>query len=161
MVPRRRVVPILALALLPGGASSTPAEVPPGVTQVVPIVEPGKPMRFQAIPAPTAAVEAAPEPCELDVPQDRRTPTSSQCMRCHDGSKATNATTGHRFDVEYQNYGKDLRPEPEKFNPKIVLAGGKVTCLSCHEPLSTLRFHLAAPTEGEVEKRLCVACHIR
>jgi hypothetical protein len=161
MFPRWRVVPILALALFPIRASPAPVESPPSTTQYVPIVEPGKPMRFQAMPPPTAAAEAAPDPCDLDSPQDRRTPTSSRCMQCHDGSKAANATTGHRFDIEYQIYGKELRLEPEKFNPKVVLADGKVTCMSCHEPQSTLRYHLAAPTDGEVAKRLCVACHLR
>ena len=131
--------------------------------QLVPVVEPGKPMRFQAVaPAPIGGGDpTAPEPCGLDSPQDRRTTTSAACMRCHDGSRANNAGTGHRFDIEYNPYGKELRPDPEAFNAKVVLADRKVTCLSCHEPLSMTPFRLAAPTGGTLEKRLCTACHIR
>ena len=131
--------------------------------RLVPIVEPGKPMRFEAVaPAPIGGGDpVAPEPCGLDSPQDRRTTTSAACMRCHDGSRAKNAGTGHRFDIEYNPYGKELRPDPEAFNAKVVLASRKVTCLSCHEPLSMTPFRLVAPTGGALEKRLCTACHIR
>ena len=118
-------------------------------------------MRFEAVAPSATGDPAAPEPCGLDTPQDRRTTTSATCMRCHDGSRASNAGTGHRYDIEYSTYGKELRLEPEKYNAKVVLADGKVTCLSCHEPLSTAPFRLAAPTGGTLEKRLCAACHIR
>ncbi|HET8734245.1 MAG TPA: hypothetical protein VFM45_10805 [Anaeromyxobacteraceae bacterium] len=147
---------LLSLVVAPARAQTTPAPVP--------IVEPGKPMRFQAVaPAPAPAAAAAPgvEPCDLEMPQDRRMTSSTTCMRCHDGSKAANASFGHRFDIDYVVQGKELRPNPEQYNPAVVLGGGKVTCMSCHVPLSTAPMRLAAPTGGALEQRLCTACHIR
>lgn len=144
---------LILLAAVPALAQTTP----------VPVVEPGKPMRFQAA-APAPAAAAAPpgaEPCDLEMPQDRRVSSSTACMRCHDGSKAVNAAYGHRFDIEYVVQGKDLRPNPEQYNPAVVLGGSKVTCMSCHVPLSTAPMRLAAPTGGALEQRLCTACHIR
>lgn len=161
------------LLALPGWPQTPPASALPAAPQTaapqtaapqtVPVVEPGKPMRFETVTPPAAAEAPAAdaEPCDLESPQDRRTTPSKKCMRCHDGSRASNAATGHRFDIEYVSYGKELRPDPEKLNPKVVLAGGKVTCLSCHEPLSNAPFRLAAPTNGPSDKRLCAACHIR
>lgn len=152
-IARLATAALAALVALPCQAQTAP--------RLVPILEPGKPMRFEAAPPPTTTDPGAPEPCSLDTPLDRRTTPSSACMRCHDGSRASNAGTGHRYDIEYDPYGKELRPEPEKFNEKVVLADRKVTCLSCHESLSTAPFRLAAPTGGTLEKRLCAACHIR
>jgi len=151
---------LVGMLAFPGWAQTAPGDGAAPAPRMVPVVEPGKPMRFEVVspPAPAAAVV---DPCDLEMPQDRRAPSSAACLRCHDGSRALNASTGHRFDIEYATYGKELRVDPEKFNPKIVVASGKVTCLSCHEPLSTTRFRLAAPTDGPVDKRLCAACHIR
>ena len=99
--------------------------------------------------------------CTLGGPLDRKTTPSSTCLQCHDGSKGLNATKGHRYDLEYfVKPGSDLRQDPERFNGAVVLAGGKVTCLTCHDSGSKLLYHLAAPTGGEVDKRLCVACHV-
>jgi hypothetical protein len=118
-------------------------------------------MRFMTAEPPPPAPPAGLDACELTVTLDRRGTPSRACMRCHDGSRGSNATTGHRFDIEYVSHGKELRPDPEKFNAKVLLVGGMITCLSCHDPASTAIFHLAAPTSGPVEKRLCAACHIR
>lgn len=159
---RVRWVATLAAAMAAtsaGAQTSATGGAGPGTT-LIPVVEPGKPMRFITA-APIPPEPAAADPCDLDVPQDRRTATSTACMRCHDGSKAANATVGHKYDIEYVSHGKELRPDPEKFNSKVVLAGGKVTCMSCHVPLATTAFRLAAPTGGELDQRLCTACHIR
>jgi hypothetical protein len=158
------VTALLGLLALPGWAQTSPPAAAPPEPKRVPVVEPGKPMRFEIVAPPAAEAPAAPaepEPCDLESPQDRRTTPSSKCMRCHNGSRAMNAASGHRFDIEYSPYGKELRPDPEKHNPKVLLAGGKVTCLSCHEPLSKELFRLAAPMKGPLDKRLCSACHIR
>jgi len=120
-------------------------------------------MRFEApTPIPQATVaDGGALGCALDAPLDRKSTPSSTCTQCHDGSKALNASRGHRYDMEYfVRPGSDLRMNPEQFNAAVVLASGKVTCLSCHDPASRLVFHLAAPTDGEVGKRLCVACHV-
>jgi hypothetical protein len=160
MCSRTVVAALAALLALPAWAQTAPTGSTPTTPQRVPVVEPGKPMRFITA-APVPPEPAAADPCDLDMPQDRRTATSTTCMRCHDGSKAANATTGHKFDIEYVSHGKELRPDPERFNSKVVLAAGKVTCMSCHVPLATTVFRLAAPTGGELDQRLCTACHIR
>ena len=151
---------LVGMLAFPGWAQTAPADGTAPAPRMVPVLEPGKPMRFEVV-NPPASAPAAVDPCDLEMPQDRRVPSSTACLRCHDGSRALNASTGHRYDIEYATYGKELRVDPEKFNPKVVVASGKVTCLSCHEPLSTTRFRLAAPTDGPVDKRLCAACHIR
>lgn len=137
-----------------------------GTASITVVLEPGKPMRFETVTPPALAVQGdvagggGPE-CALHAPLDRRTTPSSACTQCHDGSKALNASTGHRYDMEYfVRPGGDLRTNPEQFNSAVVLANGKVTCLSCHDSASRLVYHLAAPTGGEVARRLCVACHI-
>jgi hypothetical protein len=53
----------------------------------------------------------------------------------------------------------ELRADPESFNREVVLQNGTVGCLTCHSPTSRLALHLAAPTSGPVEQRLCTACH--
>jgi hypothetical protein len=114
-----------------------------------------------AVVASAGIATAAGDPalCTVGHPLDRKTTPSSDCVACHDGTNASNAKTGHRFDVEYVAAG-DLRKDPETFDPKVVLGtGNKVTCLTCHDPASDLPLHLAAPTSGLPEQRLCVACH--
>jgi hypothetical protein len=66
---------------------------------------------------------------------------------------------GHRVEVEYVARTKDLKPKPETQGLNIVLPGGRITCTTCHDPASKLRDHVAAPTDGPVAKRMCVACH--
>lgn len=104
--------------------------------------------------------------CALNAPLDRMTTPSSYCLTCHDGSKASSgapdARTGHRYDIEYYTAGKpDLRQDPTAYNSRVVLPGNKLTCCTCHDPASSLPYHLAASTSGAVDKRLCVACHIQ
>jgi hypothetical protein len=98
--------------------------------------------------------------CTLGSVTDRSATLSSACMTCHDGSKAVDARTGHRYDIDYRSaFDQSLRPNPQQFDPRIVLSNGKVTCLSCHDPTSKLDFHLAGPLDGPVARRMCVACH--
>lgn len=115
-----------------------------------------------ALPA-SARETTAPERCTVDTTADRRTTPSSDCMRCHDGSRASDARTGHRYDITYSPFQSlaDLRPTPEQFDPRIVLVDRKVACMTCHDPASTLPDHLAAPVDGPPERRLCVACHMK
>jgi hypothetical protein len=113
--------------------------------------------------APTP-VQAATFPCILPSITDRRTTPSGACMMCHNGKYARDAQVGHRFDVPYpppMNPDYRVSPSPEQFNPRVILVDGKVACVSCHDPASTLPNHLAGPTDGPVLKRLCVACHLR
>lgn len=48
------------------------------------------------------------------------------------------------------------KPDPDKTN--IVFVGGKLGCVSCHSPFSTLPFHLNAL---EKDNALCKECHSR
>lgn len=140
-----------------------------GAPRLVPVLEPGKPMRMQVVVDPaattvqTTAADGGFTVCAINAPLDRTATPSSTCMRCHDGSKALDARGGHKYDIEYAysvRPGGDLRPDPMQFNSKVVLAAGTITCVTCHDPASTAPYHLAAPTSGDVSKRLCVACHI-
>ncbi len=106
-----------------------------------------------------AASAADPATCALPAVLDRRATPTSACTTCHDGSAGLAAHRGHPVDVKYPDWSPDLRRDPEKFNPAIVLAAGTITCMTCHDPKSTLLDHVAAPTSGDVDKRLCVACH--
>jgi hypothetical protein len=117
-------------------------------------------MRLEAPPTAATRTALVAEPCALPLVQDRAATPSSACMTCHDGSKAVDARTGHRYDIEYRSaFDSGLRPNPEQFNPKIVLSNGRVTCLTCHDPTSPADFHLAGPLGGPVKQRMCVACH--
>jgi hypothetical protein len=135
--------------------------------ELVPVVEPGKPMRLELVSTqPAAAATLA--PCTISTPVDRRTTLSSVCMTCHDGSRtgAADARKGHKFGVDYESArsrpGSGLRLDPESFGSLsvVILQAGQVGCMSCHSPTSTLPFHVAAPTGGPVAERLCVACHV-
>lgn len=52
--------------------------------------------------------------------------------------------------------GSFKKPDPKKNN--IIFVGGKLGCVSCHNPFSSLPFHLNAL---EKDQALCKECHIR
>jgi len=111
-------------------------------------------------PAASPSLSTGAVACGLSSVQDRAGTPSSTCMTCHDGSQAADARTGHRYDIDYTSaFDPNLRPNPQQFIAAIVLSNGKVTCLTCHDPASTLDFHLAGPLDGLPARRLCVACH--
>lgn len=117
-----------------------------------------------AAAAPAVAQKTASgETCLVYGPVDRLTTPSSACLRCHDGSAASDARTGHSFDLDYARARTQPRSElsvdPEAVNSAVVLQGGLVVCLTCHSGTSTLPHHLAARVDGPVKGRLCVACH--
>jgi hypothetical protein len=135
-----------------------------------PVVEAGKPMRFAAVTAavvttaPTASIGPGgpPDPiekvCLLESGSvDRASTPVSACTACH----AHAGAGGHPVGMAYVTYGKDLRSAPMGFNSAVVLVANTLTCMTCHDARSSLPQHLAAPTGGDVEKRLCVACHPR
>lgn len=52
--------------------------------------------------------------------------------------------------------GSFKKPDPKRNN--IVFVGGKLGCVSCHNPFSTLPFHLNVI---EKDNTICKECHIR
>ena len=114
-----------------------------------------------AHPGVGSAQEQAGTCAGLATNPDRRTTPSSACTACHDGTRAPIGTNDHPVDIAYEPSSDGrLRPEPERFNPHVVVPDGRITCLTCHDPASKERRHLAAPTGGPVAGRLCVACHV-
>lgn len=100
--------------------------------------------------------------------------TSAECLRCHDGSIASQTSTkigigiwehsreetSHPIGVEYprgpesHNDYVDIRRLP----PQIKLIDGKIGCTTCHNPYSKEKGQLVMSNEGSA---LCVTCHIR
>ncbi len=111
-----------------------------------------------AIPPASPTVAAAP-PCSLESGVERTAP-SSGCLACHTSLSGNFDHGGHRVDVPYEPYGKELRAKPEERGVNVVLPGGRITCLTCHDARSKLPDHLAATTAGRVDQRLCTACHL-
>jgi hypothetical protein len=151
-------------------AANDPGKAAAPAQELVPVIERGKPMRFEAVPppAPETLDDAAPESddvCTLPTVLDRRSTPSSSCTACHDGSRASDARLGHRFGFDYATArlnplkASELRAEPESHNREVVLQNGVVGCVTCHSPTSQRDFHLAGPTGGPAEERLCAACH--
>lgn len=52
--------------------------------------------------------------------------------------------------------GSFRKPDPKRNN--IIFVGGKLGCVSCHNPYSTLPFHLNVL---EKDQALCKECHVR
>ncbi len=147
----------------------------PSIGQSTPVLTPTGPNAKPSAASTTPTVQ--PDGfllCLMQTIVDRNTTTSAQCLACHDGSKnqvspdgssypIPDARQGHKFDIEYfSTNDSEYRRDPTGYNAAVVLLGGKtITCLTCHDSKSTLLYHLAAPTSGPLEKRMCAACHVR
>lgn len=89
---------------------------------------------------------------------DRITTTSIECLSCHDGTVTESIAESHPFDVDYdaaRTRSSDLRPRGA-LPANLVLPGGKVTCLTCHDGASTEPAKTSLPQAGS---QLCFACH--
>ena len=145
---------LVPLAVLAAEPSPSPVPAPPAAAATATTTA-----ATAAMDAGPAAAPAAPQ-CALETGVDRTAP-SSVCTACHASATSSFDHGGHRVDVMYEPMpGKDLRPNPLERGVNVVLPGGRITCLTCHDPQSKLLDHLAAPVGGPVEKRLCVACHL-
>jgi predicted CXXCH cytochrome family protein len=98
---------------------------------------------------------------------------STGCIVCHDGvvtpmkklnfrnnpeSRMQMISGKHPIGMDYARYAAvngDLR-RPEQLNPKLVLIGGKVSCVTCHDPLNPKKNHLAL---NDSARELCMECH--
>ncbi|HEX9023316.1 MAG TPA: cytochrome c3 family protein [Geobacteraceae bacterium] len=96
----------------------------------------------------------------------RLDPISYECITCHDGSSAPATGYSHPVGMDYDSSTAFSRRHPLSrqfisrgaLNPDIVLIGGKVGCLSCHNPLNPERNHLVASNDRST---LCLSCHIK
>lgn len=102
---------------------------------------------------------------------------SRQCLACHDGINAKDSVNvtpsqdraggwssdrhrNHPIGIEYNRPFRDrtlskLRPA-SMLPPKVLLPGGRVSCVSCHDLYSDAPFKLSVTIEGS---ELCFACH--
>lgn len=78
------------------------------------------------------------------------------CFTCHDGS------IGKQVTVKGSHKVNTLYVRRQGFNnltdERVVLIGGRVTCVSCHNPYTDERTRLVKSNEGS---RLCLTCHRR
>ena len=99
---------------------------------------------------------------------------STECLGCHDGVEAQEVTADIRdnpFDKNNMHMPKNDHPigmdytryvasgqhfKPVWGNSKMVFIGGKVGCLTCHDPLNPERGHLVASNQ---RSSLCLTCH--
>jgi len=99
---------------------------------------------------------------------------STGCVACHDGivspkdalnfkndpgSRMQMISGKHPIGMDYEKYAaanRDLK-KPERLNPRMILVGGKVSCITCHDPLNPAKYHLAMNDNG---RGLCLECHM-
>ncbi len=75
------------------------------------------------------------------------------CPACHDGIGGPYISPdGHMINKDYRTKS-GLR---EITHSKVILVGGKVTCISCHNPYKNEAKRLVKSNEGS---RLCLTCH--
>jgi predicted CXXCH cytochrome family protein len=102
-------------------------------------------------------------------------PISMECITCHDGTTAIsvnykikspetiashsldNIGGSHPVGTDYTRYigRKDYAPYDSLPN-NMVLMEGKLSCITCHDMLSTNRAYLAVDLE---QSNLCFTCH--
>lgn len=87
------------------------------------------------------------------------TATVQDCLGCHEGT-SLRAHTSHPVDADYASAagltGSSLREPAEAQKRGARLPGGKMHCLSCHDPGSPWRSHIALPTGARVRAALVV-----
>ena len=100
--------------------------------------------------------------------------TTRSCMVCHDGTSGTGVDTqrpdaapstlsamhrSHPVDVDYavaQIRKPSLLHPAAALPPSLVLPGGLVTCVTCHDGASREPAHAAVTAS---RSRLCTSCH--
>lgn len=102
---------------------------------------------------------------------------SAGCVSCHDGNTASSIEvnlkndpfrsgsaykspkSNHPIGMQYSSYvGRgDFKQVMEGSN-KMTFVNGKVSCLTCHNPLNPERGHLVMSDRGSA---LCLTCHDR
>ena len=128
------------------------------------------PMRPSPTPPPhaapsrsAAAVTAAP-PTQAGLAAWKRnheglqaTPPVKECLGCHEGAQIA-VHSSHPVDEDYASAagltGSSLREPAEAQRRGARLPGGKLLCLSCHDPGSPWRSHVALPAGARVRAAL-------
>jgi predicted CXXCH cytochrome family protein len=99
---------------------------------------------------------------------------SAGCITCHDGivsrkdilnfrndpkTRMQMISGKHPIGMNYENYTfyRDTLKKVGDLNPNLVLVGGKVSCVTCHDPFNPEKNHLALKNSG---KDLCKECHL-
>jgi len=100
---------------------------------------------------------------------------SAGCLSCHDGSTASNVMSNlkntpykksimlmvsgkHPIGMDYEKYAlanQNLKSLDE-MSGNLTLAEGRVSCITCHDPLNPEQYHLRITKSGI---DLCSACH--
>lgn len=99
---------------------------------------------------------------------------SIDCLGCHDGvtasavgvtlrndavnrrSQVNSFTSDHPIGMHYSNYVAVDRGFKPVFGTKMIFVGGKVGCLTCHDPTNPEKGHLVM---SDRESALCHTCH--
>lgn len=99
-----------------------------------------------------------------------------KCLECHSkmlsigtdraGNEVVQRNThsligSHAVGLDYFQKSKELPNvflEPDPYRNNVIFIGGKLGCLSCHNPFSKKPFHLNAT---ETDGSLCQQCHRR
>ena len=74
--------------------------------------------------------------------------TSESCVACHRTGGTAPADPGHPVGVDYEARragSAALRPAAEVVKRGVFLPGGKIECLTCHDPASPYRNHIVLP----------------
>lgn len=83
------------------------------------------------------------------------------CLECHDGKLAPPAhKASHPVNIVYPpSKNSDQFTAAELLKEKgIILIGGKVSCVSCHNLGNPERFHLSVRSN---QSDLCSGCHVK
>ena len=100
---------------------------------------------------------------------------SAGCLSCHDGTSASNVRPNlinnpdrkhkmmrisgkHPIGMDYEKYAATNRnlKSLDEMSISVTLAEGRVSCITCHDPLNSEQNHLVITRSGA---DLCSACH--
>ena len=100
---------------------------------------------------------------------------SAGCLSCHDGKTASNVRPNlkndpdkrsvmimmsgkHPIGMDYEKYSQSNHglKSLDEMSQNLTLAEGRVSCITCHDPLNSQQYHLRVPGSGI---DLCSGCH--
>lgn len=102
---------------------------------------------------------------------------SRDCLICHNGNGGKRIDTAHKggpgghtgemakisarhpigTDYAKASSSRDTMRKMGELPSSMVLVDGRISCITCHDPLNRERFHLA---EKVSESTLCFTCHL-